>query len=88
MKQLGWREELGAEKIGDDDGEMAKVQSKELEGRWKRQFFANAGWLPMTLHWSYVDEMNSPVREIWQGVAGLIPSVIGLQDAWRETMKP
>jgi hypothetical protein len=81
VRQLGWREELGAES---EEKEM-KVQSDALRKRWRRDFYANAGWLPMTLHWSYEHESNSPVPEAWQGVVGLIPSIVGLQDAWRET---
>jgi hypothetical protein len=82
-RQLNWDEELGAEKK-DDDGEI-KVQSEALRKRWRRDFYGNAGWLPITLHLSYEDESNSPVSEAWQGLCGLVPSVVGLTDAWKET---
>jgi hypothetical protein len=83
VRQLNWNEEFGAEKK-DDDGEI-KVQSEALKKRWRRDFYGNAGWLPLTLHLSYEDENDSPVPEVWQGVGGLVPSVLGLIDAWKET---
>ena len=82
-RQLNWNEELGAEKK-DDDGAI-QVQSEALRKRWRRDFYGNAGWLPITLHLSYEDESNSPVSEAWQGLCGLVPSIIGLTDAWKET---
>ena len=99
VRQLRWDEGIGAE--AEDEGAEAGVegeegvgvegkgivstQSAELKRRWTRDFYANAGWFPMTLHWSYVDEADSPVTETWQGISGLVPSVILLQDAWRES---
>ena len=84
VRQLKWDEELGAEKK-DEDGQEMHVESDALKERWKRDFYANAGWFPLTLHWSYEDEAESPVAEVWQGICGLVPSVFGLLDAWRET---
>ena len=104
VRQLGWDEELGAEKMEveteqktevrkegaegmEKDGKEGEVsvQSAALEKRWKRDFYANAGWLPLTLHWSYVDESESPISEVWQGLCGLVPCVHGLWDAWGAT---
>ena len=80
VRQLNWNEEFGAE--GEKE---VKIESERLKRRWHRDFYGNAGWLPLTLHWSYVDEAESPVTEVWQGLCGLLPSIYGLQDAWRET---
>ena len=91
VRQLRFREDFGAEgkaevKGGEGEGKgVVKVQSAELKKQWKRDFYANAFWFPLTLHWSFVDEAQSPVAETWQGVCGLVPSLIGLQDAWRES---
>ena len=87
VRQLSWNEDLGAEKVdsqGNGEKEV-KIQSEALKKRWKREFYANAGWFPLTLHWSYVDEARSPVSEVWQGICGLVPGVILFQDVWRET---
>lgn len=85
--QLRWREELGAEEVEEaDEGETVEVQSEELKEKWQTGFAANAGWLPLTLHWSYEDPQSSPVPEVWRGVCGLLPSLIALQDIWRETV--
>lgn len=81
VRQMGWREELGAQ---NQNEKVIKVQSEELKRRWRRDFWANAGWLPLTWHWSYVDESASPVGEVWQGVAGLVPSLIELGRGFEE----
>ena len=82
VRQLNWDEKIGAESQ-DGDEKIVKVQSEELKKKWTREFYAICGWLPMTLHWSHIDEAGSPLTETWQGVCGLVPSWIMLQDAWR-----
>ncbi|KAK3708307.1 hypothetical protein LTR37_011572 [Vermiconidia calcicola] len=84
VRQLNWNEEFGAQSEDNDD-KAVKVQSEALKKRWKTDFYANAAWLPLTLHWSFEDESRSPVTETWQGVCGLVASVLGLKDAWRES---
>ncbi|KAK3712009.1 hypothetical protein LTR37_009321 [Vermiconidia calcicola] len=84
VRQLNWNEELGAQSE-DGDEKAVKVQSEALKKRWKSDFYANAAWLPLTLHWSFEDESRSPVTETWQGVCGLFASVLSLKDAWRES---
>ena len=83
VRQLNWNEEFGAEK--QDDAGQVQVQSEILRERWRRDFYGNAGWLPLTLHLSYEDETSSPVSEAYQSFFGLIPSISGLLDAWKDT---
>ncbi|KAK4505672.1 hypothetical protein PRZ48_003637 [Zasmidium cellare] len=84
VRQLKYNEEFGAEKVDQDDKEI-KVQSKELEQRWWKDLYANAGWFAPSLHYSFHNEEHSPVREGWLGLSGLIPATIALREAWRET---
>lgn len=113
VRQLKFREELGAEKVEeeeevwveasavqqDDVGGVAEstqelmkvgtrklmeVQSKELEKRWWRSFYATALSIPLAVHWSF-DEGLSPVSEVLFAGCGMVAGIIGLQDAWEET---
>lgn len=79
---MRYNEDFGAESVGDEGEKEVKVQSRELEEKWWRQFYANLGWLPGGLHWSLWDEETSPISEAWLGLTGMVPGVIALQDAW------
>lgn len=83
VRQLKFNEEFGAEKVDADD-KAVKVQSKELEQRWWKDLYVNAGWVAPSLHYSFHDEELSPVSEAWMGLSGMIPGVIALREAWRE----
>ena len=83
VRQLKYNEDFGAEAA--EDERKVKVESKELEGRWHRSFYANAGWFPLTLHWSFEDETRSPVNETSIGVCGMVPGIVGFLDAWERT---
>lgn len=83
VRQLRYNEDWGAQKESDE--KEVKVQSEALKKQWKRDWCAQMGWLPLTLHLSYVDEADSPISEAWQAVCGLVPSVLMLQDVWRDT---
>ncbi len=71
VRQLRFNEEFGAKGEvtgsrfdGDTDG-VVKVQSKALRKKWYGDFYANAGWLPLTLHWSFEDESIVPLSDTW-----------------------
>ena len=85
VRQLRFNEEFGAEQKEDRQEEKVTVQSKELEKRWQRDLYSNAGWFAPTLHRSMYDESQSPVSEAWMGLSGMIPGVLAFQDVWRET---
>lgn len=84
VRQLRYNEDFGAQEAGDEKD--LKVQSEELKKQWKRDWYAQMGWLPLTLHLSYMDEADSPISEAWQSVCGLVPSVLMLQDVWGSTV--
>lgn len=85
VRQLRYNEDFGAQQ--EDNEKEVKVQSEALKKQWKRDWYAQMGWLPLTLHLSYVDEADSPISEAWQAICGLIPSVLALQDVWRDTAR-
>ncbi|RMY97531.1 hypothetical protein D0862_08015 [Hortaea werneckii] len=85
VRQLRYREEFGAKEAEEVDGKEFKIQSEALRRKWQRDAYADAGWLPVTLHWSFEDENNSPVSDTWLGLGGMIPGVIGFWNAWEET---
>ena len=63
---------------------MVSVLSEDLEKKWHRDFYANAAWFPLALHWSMAEE-DSPVSETWIGVCGTIAGGIGLKELWKAT---
>ncbi|KAK5122086.1 hypothetical protein LTR85_004332 [Meristemomyces frigidus] len=91
VRQLRYNEGYGA-KVKQDDGAGASVagneitvQSEALRRRWQRDFYANAGWLPLTLHWSFEDASLSPVSDTWLGLCGIVPGIVGLVNIWEQT---
>lgn len=84
VRQLKFNEDYGAEELDTDD-KAVKVQSKELEQRWWKDLYANAGWFAPSLHYSYQDDEHSPVSEAWMGLSGMIPGMIALKEVWGET---
>lgn len=83
VRQLQYNEDFGAQQI--QDGKEIKAQSEALKKQWTREWYAQMGWLPLTLHLSFLDPDSSPIGDSWQAICGLVPSVIALQDVWRET---
>ncbi|EMC98297.1 hypothetical protein BAUCODRAFT_32316 [Baudoinia panamericana UAMH 10762] len=90
VRQLRYNEDFGAKVLPpgsqqfDSDSTGVVAQSEELKRKWQRDFYANAGWFPLTLHWSFYDENNSPLNDTWVGLCGLVPGVIALREAWEE----
>jgi hypothetical protein len=84
VRQLRWREELGAESRADGEGRV-RTRSEELRRKWMRQVWTSTGWVPVMMHWTYMNEPGSPVGETWQAGVGLMGSWLGLKDAWRQT---
>ncbi|CAK3862628.1 hypothetical protein AC579_5741 [Lecanosticta acicola] len=87
VRQLKYNEDFGAEEVDEDEKDKKdfSIQSRALEKRWWRSLYINLGWLPPTFHLSFYDEERSPVSEGWVGFSGMVPGLIALQDAWRET---
>lgn len=81
VRQLRFNEEFGAQ--NEEDKEV-KVRSKALEKKWRRDLYANAGWIIPTLHWSAYSNEEPTMNEALLGLSGMIPGVLALQDAWRE----
>lgn len=85
VRQLRYNEDFGAQETSDEGEKRVKIRSEALKRRWRGDFWANMGWLPVTLHWSFTDEGDSPVNESWLGLGGMVPGVVGLLNAWEET---
>lgn len=84
VRQMQFNEEFGAQTVGEGEKEV-KVQSQELERKWWNEVYLNAGWLPLTLHWSFEDPAHSPVSETWIGICGMLAGVSGFRKVWEET---
>ncbi|KAK1093910.1 hypothetical protein LTR48_001351 [Friedmanniomyces endolithicus] len=85
---LRFNEEFGAKGgagVSSFDGGEVKVQSEALRKKWYGDFYANAGWLPLTLHWSFEDESVVPLSDTWIGLFGMIPGLVALREVWQQT---
>ncbi|KAK0943380.1 hypothetical protein LTR29_005168 [Friedmanniomyces endolithicus] len=88
VRQLRFNEEFGAKGgagVSSFDGGEVKVQSEALRKKWYGDFYANAGWLPLTLHWSFEDESVVPLSDTWIGLFGMIPGLVALREVWQQT---
>lgn len=85
VRQLRWREELGAEeaKGGRADAAVVGVRSAELEKKWWRELYVTVASIPLAVHWSLEDD-RSPVSEVLFAASGMVSAVVALQDAWEE----
>ncbi|KAK0264397.1 hypothetical protein B0A54_17930 [Friedmanniomyces endolithicus] len=88
VRQLRFNEEFGAKGgagVHSFDGGEVKIQSEALRKKWYWDFYANAGWLPLTLHWSFEDESTVPLSDTWIGLFGMIPGIVALREVWQQT---
>ncbi|KAK3109931.1 hypothetical protein LTR53_016304 [Teratosphaeriaceae sp. CCFEE 6253] len=90
VRQLRYNEDFGAkaEPTGTSDVKaegIVTVQSEALKQKWHRDFYANAGWFPLTLHWSFEDASTAPLSDTWIGLFGMIPGVVTLREVWEQT---
>ena len=53
------------------------------EAKWWRDFYVNAAWMPLTLHWS--TEKGIGAGEGTTAALGLVAGVLGLKEAWEAT---
>lgn len=85
VRQLRWREELGAEEVKGGEGEdvVVSVTSAELEKKWWRELYVTISSIPLAIHWSYEEE-QSPVSEVLFAACGIVSGVVALRDAWEE----
>ncbi|WPG99256.1 Hypothetical protein R9X50_00206700 [Acrodontium crateriforme] len=89
VRQLRYKDELMV--LSEEGMEMkidekaVEVQSREIERQWWRDLWANAAWLPLTLHWSYEDETKSPMGEAMVGACGLVAGAVRFEEIWKET---
>ncbi|KAK0257325.1 hypothetical protein LTS09_007800 [Friedmanniomyces endolithicus] len=88
VRQLRYNEEFGAKGgagVSSFDGGEVKVLSEVLRKKWYGDFYANAGWLPLTLHRSVEDESTVPLSDTWIGLFGIIPGLVALKEVWQQT---
>ncbi|KAM0722502.1 hypothetical protein Q7P37_001943 [Cladosporium fusiforme] len=85
VRQLKWREELGAEAVRDEKGDGAglSIQSAELEKKWWRELYVTVTSIPLAIHWSFEEE-SSPVSEVLFAACGMASGVVALRDAWED----
>ncbi|KAK3680210.1 hypothetical protein LTR78_000588 [Recurvomyces mirabilis] len=84
VRQLRYNEDFGAKATDTDDGRVT-TQSVALKKKWKADFYANAGWFPLTLQSSFEDQTHGPLSETWIGLFGMIPGIVALKDVWEQT---
>ena len=61
-------------------GTTVKAEDAEWDANWKRDFFRNLAWAPLTVHWS-VD--NGPLNELAISLFALWPASGAMRDLWR-----
>lgn len=83
VRQLRYNEDFGAKAEGEGSGIQA--QSEELKQKWKREWYANAGWFSLTLQWSFEDQSQGPVSDSWIALSGFMSSAVGLRQIWADT---
>ncbi|KAK1084949.1 hypothetical protein LTR33_002379 [Friedmanniomyces endolithicus] len=87
-KQLRFNEEFGARDaaaVSSSEGSEVKIQSEALRKKWYGDFYVNAGWLPLRLHWSFEDESVVPLGDTWIGLFGMVPGLVALKEVWQQT---
>ncbi|KAK0342594.1 hypothetical protein LTR94_021723 [Friedmanniomyces endolithicus] len=88
VRQLRFNEEFGARDaaaVSSSEGSEVKIQSEALRKKWYGDFYVNAGWLPLTLHWSFEDESVVPLGDTWIGLFGMVPGLVALKEVWQQT---
>ena len=65
---------------GSEDEKSSKAQRVEAATKWWRDVYANAAWMPLTIHWSLERGL---VGEGTIAALGLVPGILGLKEAWK-----
>lgn len=61
-------------------GTTVKQEDAEWDATWKRDFFRNLAWAPLTVHWA-VD--NGPLSELAISLLAFYPACGQIRDLWR-----
>ncbi|KAG6138699.1 hypothetical protein E4U12_007964 [Claviceps purpurea] len=72
----------------EEGGEKGKVNKdskggREWEGQWKKSFYRNLAWAPLTLHWG--SNGGGFLPDVGVSVLGLYPALGAMMDLWRDT---
>lgn len=59
-----------------------KLERRKKYETWWRQAISNAGWGPLTIHWSLEEGC---VSDAWVGLFGTIAGGVGFRERWRQT---
>ncbi|KAG6181324.1 hypothetical protein E4U27_002425 [Claviceps purpurea] len=76
------------EKEEEEGGEKGKVNKdskggREWEGQWKKSFYRNLAWAPLTLHWG--SNGGGFLPDVAVSVLGFYPALGAMMDLWRDT---
>ncbi|KAG6141627.1 hypothetical protein E4U28_002981 [Claviceps purpurea] len=72
----------------EEGGEKGKVNKdskggREWEGQWKKSFYRNLAWAPLTLHWG--SNGGGFLPDVGVSVLGFYPALGAMMDLWRDT---
>ncbi|CCE29733.1 uncharacterized protein CPUR_03580 [Claviceps purpurea 20.1] len=72
----------------EEGGEKGKVKKdskggREWEGQWKKSFYRNLAWAPLTLHWG--SNGGGFLPDVGVSVLGFYPALGAMMDLWRDT---
>ncbi|KAG6277056.1 hypothetical protein E4U48_001353 [Claviceps purpurea] len=72
----------------EEGGEKGKVNKdskggREWEGQWKKSFYRNLAWAPLTLHWG--SNGGGFLPDVAVSVLGFYPALGAMMDLWRDT---
>ena len=61
-------------------GTTVKAEDAEWDANWKRDFFRNLAWAPLTVHWAVDD---GPLNELAISLLAMWPASGAMRDLWR-----
>lgn len=63
-------------------GVVKTAEDREWQEGWRKAFYRNLSWAPLTMHWGTVGGL---LPELGVSLLGVYPAVGGMRDLWRST---